>query len=135
VKRLIVVASAAIALAGCNSQPSGGQIATVDISRITQNWPKFINYNNQLAADTDAINRSSASRSDKQRQLDGLRARFVTMQNEVTSDVRTAAEQVANERHFKLVVTHEYVGYGGTDITGEVEKILKITEKSPPPNS
>jgi len=134
VKRLIVLASAAVALAGCNSQ-SSSQIATVNISRITQNWPKFINYNNQLAADTDAINRSSASESDKQRQLDGLRARFVTMQNEVTNDVRAAAEQVASERHFKLVVTHEFVGYGGTDITPDVEKILKITEKSPPPNS
>jgi Skp family chaperone for outer membrane proteins len=134
VKRLIVLASAAVALAGCTSQ-SSSQIATVNISRITQNWPKFINYNNQLAADTDAINRSSASPRDKQRQLDGLRARFLTMQNEVTGDVRTAAEQVANERHFKLVVTHEFVGYGGTDITGDVEKILKITEKSPPPNS
>lgn len=133
-KRLIVLASAAVALAGCTSQ-SSSQIATVNISRITQNWPKFINYNNQLAADTDAINRSSASPRDKQRQLDGLRARFLTMQNEVTGDVRTAAEQVANERHFKLVVTHEFVGYGGTDITGDVEKILKITEKSPPPNS
>jgi Skp family chaperone for outer membrane proteins len=134
VKRLIVLACTAVALAGCNAQ-SSNQIATVNISRITQNWPKFINYNNQLASDTDAINRSSASASNKQRQLNVLRQRFVTMQNEVTNDVRTAAEQVANQRHFKLVVTHEFVGYGGTDITTDVEKILKITEKSPPPNS
>jgi Skp family chaperone for outer membrane proteins len=134
VKRIILLAGAALALAGCASQQSS-QIATVNISRITSNWPKFINYNNQLASDTDAINRSSASPRDKQRQLAGLRQRFVTMQDEVTNDVRTAAEQVASERHFKLVVTREFVGYGGVDITTDVEKILKITEKSPAPSS
>jgi len=52
----------------------------------------------------------------------------------VTSDVRAAAEQVANDRHFKLVVTREFTGYGGVDITSDVEKILKITEKSPAPS-
>jgi len=124
-------AAFAVALAGCASQQS--QIATVNITRVTQNWPKFINYNNQLASDTDAIQRSSASPRDKQRQLDQLRQRFVKMQEEVTNDVRIAAEQVAGQRHFKLVITREFVGYGGTDITPDVEKILKITEKSPSP--
>ena len=123
------MASLAAVLAGCASQQS--QVATVNITRITQNWPKFINYNNQLASDTDAINRSSASPRDKQRQLDRLRQQFVKMQEEVTNDVRVAAEEVANQRHFKLVITREFVGYGGTDITTDVEKILKITEKSP----
>jgi Skp family chaperone for outer membrane proteins len=121
----------AAALGGCAQQQS--QIATVNITRITQNWPKFINYNNQLASDTDAIQRSSASQQDKQRQLDELRRRFAKMQEEVTGDVRAAAEQVAGQRHFKLVITREFVGYGGTDITPDVEKILKITEKSPSP--
>jgi Skp family chaperone for outer membrane proteins len=134
-KRTLLPIFALLALAGCSGSQGGSQIAVVDISRITANWPKFINYNNQLAADTDAINRSSASQRDKQRQLDNLRQRFVSMQNEVTNDVRTAAEQVANDKHYKLVVTREFVGYGGVDITGDVEKILKITEKSPPPNS
>jgi len=54
------------------------------------------------------------------------------MQREVTNDVSSAAEQVATQRHFKLVVTRELVGYGGTDITPDVERILKITEVSPP---
>jgi Skp family chaperone for outer membrane proteins len=134
VKRFILPAAALLALAGCAQQQTS-QIATVDIARITSNWPKFINYNNQLASDTDAINRSSASARDKQRQLDGLRQRFTNMQNEVTNDVRNAAEQVASDRHFKLVVTREFTGYGGVDITGDVEKILKITEKSPAPSS
>ena len=126
---------ALLALAGCNGTSGAtSQIATVDITRITGNWPKFINYNNQLAADTDAINRSSAPQREKDRQIQDLRRRFVSMQDEVTNDVRTAAQQVANDRHFKLVVTREFTGYGGVDITSDVEKILKITEKSPPPS-
>ena len=129
----LAVLALAAAFAGCASQQS--QVATVNITRITQNWPKFINYNNQLASDTDAINRSSASPRDKQRQLDRLRQQFVKMQEEVTNDVRVAAEEVANQRHFKLVITREFVGYGGTDITTDVEKILKITEKSPAPTT
>jgi Skp family chaperone for outer membrane proteins len=130
-KRTPLLVAIAAALAGCATQQS--QIATVNITRVTQNWPKFINYNNQLASDTDAIQRSSASPRDKQRQLDQLRQHFVKMQEEVTNDVRAAAEQIAGQRHFKMVITREFVGYGGTDITPDVEKILKITEKSPSP--
>ena len=53
------------------------------------------------------------------------------MQNDVTGDVRSAVQEVANEKHFQMVVTRQFVGYGGTDITADVEKILKITEASP----
>ena len=123
---------AALVLGGCSSQ-SSSPVATVDIARITSNWPKFINYNNQLASDTDAIQRSRASQRDKARQIGNLQRRYVAMQQEVTNDVRAAAQQVADERHFKLVVTHEFFGYGGVDITADVEKILKITEKTPAP--
>jgi Skp family chaperone for outer membrane proteins len=125
-KYFIVCAAALAALAGCALQSS--PVATVDLARIQSNWPKFINYSNQLSADTAAINRSSDSPKRKQQELDRLRQRFVDMQNEVTGDVRSAAEQVAGEKHFRLVVTRQFVGYGGTDITADVEKILKITE-------
>ncbi|GAC1304330.1 MAG: hypothetical protein NVSMB21_04630 [Vulcanimicrobiaceae bacterium] len=122
---------ALVALGGCaTATDPAATIGTVDLARIQANWPKFINYSNQLAADTDAINRSSAPQRQKQQQLDALRRRYVDMQNEVSGDVRTAAESVANERHYKLVVTRQFVGYGGVDITSDVEKILKITEKS-----
>jgi Skp family chaperone for outer membrane proteins len=106
-------------------------VATVDLTRIQANWPKFINYSNQLAADTDAISRSAAPPRRKAEQLAALRQRYVSMQNEVTGDVRDAAAQVANQRHFKLVVTRQFTGYGGVDITADVEKILNITEKPP----
>jgi len=129
VKRLIVCAGALLAFAGCAVQQS--PVATVDLQRIQANWPKFINYSNQLAADTAAIKNSNDSPQRKQEELGNLRQRFVDMQNEVTGDVRNAAEQVANEKHFKLVVTRQFVGYGGTDITADVERILKITETPP----
>jgi Skp family chaperone for outer membrane proteins len=113
-------------LAACAPQTS--PVATIDMARIQANWPKFINYSNQLSADTAAINRSNDPPERKQQELNQLRQRFVDMQNEVTGDVRNAAEQVASEKHFKLIVTRQFVGYGGTDITADVEKILKITE-------
>jgi len=132
VKRFIWCAIALFAMAGCASQESS--VATIDLARIQANWPKFINYSNQLASDSAAINRSSASPRVKQQQLEALRQHYVDMQNEVSGDVRNAAEEVANEKHLKLVVTRQFVGYGGIDITSDVEKILKITEK-PPANS
>jgi Skp family chaperone for outer membrane proteins len=131
VKRTIVSAFLLLAFAGCASQAQT-PVATIDLNRIQANWPKFINYSNQLAADTAAIQRSNASPRQKEQQLEALRRRFVDMQNEVTGDVRNAAQQVASDRHFKLVVTRQFVGYGGVDITPDVEKILKITEAPAP---
>lgn len=127
---LFVCAAALVVLGGCATQ-SSSSIATVDVERIQANWPKFINYSNQLSSDTAAIQRSSDSPRRKQEELDQLRRRYVSMQNDVTGDVRSAVEQVANEKHFQMVVTRQFVGYGGTDITADVEKILKITEASP----
>jgi Skp family chaperone for outer membrane proteins len=116
-------------MTGCAAQD--GSVATIDLARIQANWPKFINYSNQLASDSAAINRSSAPPRQKQQQLEALRQHYIDMQNEVSGDVRNAAEEVANEKHLKLVVTRQFVGYGGIDITSDVEKILKITEKAP----
>ena len=127
-KRTIVCAL--LALGGCaGTSDSSTTVATVDLARIQANWPKFINYSNQLASDTDAINRSSVAPRQKQSELDALRRRYVDMQNEVSGDVRSAAASVASDRHYTLVVTRQFVGYGGVDITPDVEKILKITEK------
>ncbi|HXF34930.1 MAG TPA: hypothetical protein VN603_10185 [Candidatus Acidoferrales bacterium] len=123
--------AAALLLAGCG-QSASSDVAVVSIARITSNWAKFINYNNQLSADAAAIERARVSDAQKQRERDQLRAQYVKMQNEVTSDVRSAAEQVAKQRNFKLVVTNEFTAYGGTDITRDVEKVLNITERATP---
>ena len=43
-----------------------------------------------------------------------------------------AANKVAGDKHLTYVFTRQYVGYGGVDITPDVEKILKIEEKPSP---
>ncbi|HXP91905.1 MAG TPA: hypothetical protein VN905_00410 [Candidatus Binatia bacterium] len=126
---------AALIVVGCGHS-SSSDVAVVSIVRITSNWPKFINYNNQLSADAAAIERSQASDAEKQREREQLRAQYVKMQDEVTSDVREAAAKVAKNRNFKMVVTSEFAAFppanGGTDITADVEKILDITERATP---
>ncbi len=130
-KRIFFYFAVAVAtLAGCATQ-TDSSVATIDLTRIQNNWPKFINYSNQLASDTASIQRSAGSQQQKARELDELRRRYVSMQNEVSGDVRDAAAKVADARHIKLVVTRQFVGYGGVDITPDVEKLLNITEASP----
>jgi len=131
-KRTQLALVAALSIAACNNQQATNQIGTVNVTQITTNWPKFLNYQNQLSADAQAIDRSSAPVREKLREQAALQQRFARFQDEVTNDVRTAAEQVASDKHLKLVVTREFVGYGGLDITPDVEKILKITEAATP---
>ena len=119
-------------LVGCGGHKDPTDIATLDVSRITANWPKFANYQNQLSADMAALDRSKVSARDKQRQRAALETRYAQFQTEVTQDVQRAAEQVAHDRGFKMVVTRQFVGYGGADITADVEKILKIEEHATP---
>jgi Skp family chaperone for outer membrane proteins len=130
----LVIAVLALGLAGLSacSKPPQSDIGLVDVPRITANWPKFLNYQNQLNSDVAAIQRSTASNDQKQRELAGLQQRFQVNQTELTSNVRDAAQQVATAKNLKYVLTRQYVGYGGVDITPDVEKILNITEKATP---
>jgi Skp family chaperone for outer membrane proteins len=80
----------------------------------------------------NTIQHSSRSDGEKQRELQGLQARYQANQTELTNDVRDAAQQVANDKHLRFVFTRQFVGYGGVDITPDVEKILKIEEKATP---
>jgi Skp family chaperone for outer membrane proteins len=125
-------AAALVAVAGCSHAPSG-DIGTVDVQRIVTHWPKFINYQNQLNADVAAIQQSRDSQNEKNRRLADVQRRFQTNQTELTNDVRTAATSVAGTRHLRFVLTAESIGYGGTDITPDVEKVLQIVETSPKP--
>jgi Skp family chaperone for outer membrane proteins len=124
----------ALLLAGLCACTNGTQsnIGLVDVQRISANWPKFLNYQNQLAADAQTIERSNRSARDKASARAALQARFAQAQNELSSDVSTAARKVAADRHLSYVFTRQYVGYGGVDITADVEKILKIDDKSTP---
>ena len=130
-KKTLLFMAAIVALAGCGSSPSS-EIAVVNIARVTANWPKFINYNNQLSSDAAAIERSNASDQQKQAQRTQLQQQYMKMQDEVTTDVRNAAAQIAKTRNFKLILTREFAAYGGTDITPDVEKVLDIHERPSP---
>jgi Skp family chaperone for outer membrane proteins len=125
------LAASLLAMTAC-SKPPPSDIGLVDVARLTSNWPKFLNYQNQLNADMAAIKNSNAPNSQKQRQMQGLQYRFQTNQTELTNNVRDAANQVANDKHLRMVFTRQFVGYGGIDITPDVEKILQIVEKATP---
>ncbi len=125
------LAALAAPLAACSNAPQG-DIGLVDTMRIQANWPKFQNYQNQLSVDAQTLEHSAKPESVKARERAVLRKRFAQDQTELTDDVRNAAEQVAAQKHLTYVLTRQYVGYGGVDITPDVEKILNIVEKPSP---
>ena len=51
---------------------------------------------------------------------------------QLTQQINDAASKVAQPKQLKLVLTREGIGYGGIDITPDVEKSLNITEKATP---
>jgi len=125
------LAASLLGMTAC-SKPPQSDIGLVDVARLTANWPKFLNYQNQLNADVNAIKASHDSDSQKQRELQGLQYRFATNQTELTANVHDAAQQIAADKHLRFVFTRQFVGYGGVDITPDVEKILQIVEKATP---
>ena len=121
-----------LTLAAC-AHAGKSPIAIVDTDRLKDNWPKFQNYNNQFSVSMASIDRSRESDAQKAKDRYALQVKYNEIQSELVSEVRTAATQVAHDEHYDMVVTHESVGYGGTDITPDVEKVLHITETSPSP--
>ncbi|MGH7716867.1 MAG: OmpH family outer membrane protein [Vulcanimicrobiaceae bacterium] len=132
IKHGIALAIVAVALGGCGIGKPKSDIGIVDLTRIMANWPKFENYNNQIQADAFAIDQSKEPESQKAKQRAELQQRFQQYQQEITGDIRGAAQQVATQKSIKLVFTRQGVGYGGVDITSEVEKVLNIVEKATP---
>ena len=129
-KQIVIIAALAAALAGCGG--SGSPVGLVDVQRLTANWPLFTNAQNQLNADRQAIMAGKGSNADKQREAMKLQQHYAQLSDQLVSQVRAATAKVAGEKQLKLVVTREFVGFGGTDITGDVEKQLGITEKPTP---
>jgi Skp family chaperone for outer membrane proteins len=129
-RNAFLILAAVAALAGCTAQQS--PVGLVDVSRLTANWPKYLDAQNQLNADEQGILASKGSRSQKQRQVIQLQQKYAGIENDLVKQVRDAATKVAGDKQLKLVLTRQFVGYGGTDITPDVEKILGITEKATP---
>lgn len=132
IKPALLVLALAVPLAACGHNASSSEIGLVDVQRIALNWPKFQNYQNQLSADAQTIETSRRSDNDKNHQRSELQRKFADAQNELSNEVAQAAKQVASDKHLTYVFTRQYVGYGGVDITSDVEKILKIEEKATP---
>ena len=129
-RRIVIAVTLAASLAACTAPK--GSIGLIDEERIKANWPKFLNYQNQLSYDAQVIERSRDSARRKAQERLQLQQRFVREQNELTGDVTDAARQVAADKHLTYVFTRQFVGYGGVDITPEIEKILHIVEKASP---
>jgi Skp family chaperone for outer membrane proteins len=132
-KQLLLLSLAAAIVAGCaNNSPVG----LVDVNRIVTNWPVYQSFQQQLLQDEQAIQASRASAADKQRQAVVLQRKYAGITDQLTKQVRDAATKVAQQKNLTLVVTKEGVGFGGVDITKDVEKVMNITDKSTPaPNS
>jgi Skp family chaperone for outer membrane proteins len=128
---LATIVVCAAALTGCTGAPKS-DIGLIDTQRLQANWPKFQNYQNQIAADNAAIVHSNKSESEKRREMSDLEKRYVAAQQELVGDVQDAAKTVQAQRHLTYVFTRQYVGYGGVDITGDVEKLLHIDDKGTP---
>jgi Skp family chaperone for outer membrane proteins len=129
-KRIIVAALAAAALAACsgNSSPVG----LLDVQRITSNWPQYTNANNQMLADERSIETGPGSNADKQRKVMQMNAKYSQVSQQLVNQIKDAATKVAQQKNLKLVVTREFIGYGGVDITPDVEKAMGITESASP---
>ena len=125
----MIAAIAALMLTAC--APSS-PVGLLDVQRLTANWPQYNNVQNQLLADQRAIETGSGSNAQKQKQAAQLQAKYSALSEQLVKQIKDAAAKVAEQTNLKLVVTREFIGYGGTDITPDVEKAMGITESASP---
>lgn len=128
-RNAILILCAAAALAGCTGRTP---IGLVDVQRVVANWPEYQSYQSQLYSDERSIQGRRESASRKAREAVVLERKYEQVTNRLSQQIRDAAGRIAAQRQLKLVLTREGVGYGGVDITADVEKALNITEKATP---
>jgi Skp family chaperone for outer membrane proteins len=128
-KQLLLATFIAAILAGCaNTSPVG----LVDVNRIVANWAVYQQFQQQLMIDEQNIAQSRASTNVKRSEAAALQKKYAGITAQLTKEIRDAASKVAQEKNLTLVVTKEGVGFGGVDITPDVEKAMNITDKSTP---
>jgi Skp family chaperone for outer membrane proteins len=127
-KQLIIVLLAAF-FSGCASHSS---IGLVDVQRIVSNWPEYQVYQNQLLTEERSVSSRRESAARRQRDTLALERKYAKITDQLSQQIRDAAGKIASQSQLKLVLTREGIGYGGVDITGDVEKALNITEKATP---
>ena len=126
----VAAAIAALTLAACGGGTST-PVGLIDVTRITSNWPQYINANNQMLADERAIATGGGSNAQKQQKAAAMQQHYQQLSAQLVGQIRQAATKVAQQKNLKLVVTREFVGYGGVDITPDVESAMGIKETSP----
>jgi Skp family chaperone for outer membrane proteins len=107
-------------------------IGLVDVQRIVNNWPEYQSYQTQLYADEAKISQGKGSTAQKQQAVLQMQRKYAKITDQLTQQIRDVASKVAQQKQLKLIVTREGVGYGGVDITPDVEKSLNIVEKASP---
>ena len=128
-KNIIVTALAVAILSACGAS---SPIGLVDVQRIVSNWQEYQTYQSQLLTEQQAIASGKGSTADKEKAELALQQKYGKITEQLTQQIRDAANKIAQEKSLKLVVTREGIGYGGVDITPDVEKSLNITEKASP---
>jgi len=127
-KHAILICVAAM-LAGCARHSS---IGLVDVQRIVSNWPEYQGYQSQLLTEERAISSRRESAARRVSDAAGLERKYAKVTDQLSAQIRDAAGKIASQSQLKLVLTREGIGYGGVDITSDVEKALNITEKATP---
>lgn len=124
-----ILAFIAATLAGCGAS---SPIGLVDVQRIVSNWSQYQGYQAELMLQEQTIAQSHASNAQKQSEAQQLQQRYARINAQLADEIRNAAAQVAQQKGLKLVFTRQGVGYGGVDITPDVERALNITERATP---
>lgn len=126
-KQYFLIPLAAALISGCaTSSPVG----LVDVNRIVANWTVYQSFQQQLMVDEQSIAQSKASTAVKRREALELQKKYAGITAQLTKKIRDAASSVAQQKNLSLIVTKEGVGYGGVDITKDVESALGITDKT-----
>lgn len=130
-KKQYILSAALIAViaTGC---AASSPIGLVDVNRIVNNWPEYQNYQSQLYVDEQHIASGKGSTAQKQQAVLAMQQKYSKITEQLTQQIRDAASKIATAKQLKLVVTREGIGYGGVDITPDVEKSLNIVEKASP---
>ncbi len=127
-KHAILICIAAT-LAGCAGH---GSIGLVDVQRIVSNWPEYQGYQSQLMTEERSISSRRESAARRVSDAAALERKYAKVTDQLSAQIRDAAGKIASQNQLKLVLTREGIGYGGVDITSDVEKALNITEKATP---
>lgn len=124
-----IIPCLAAIVAGCAGH---GAIGLVDVQRIVANWPEYQTYQTQLLSEERSIAARHESTARKQSDTIALEKKYAALNDQLSKQIHDVAAKIATQDSLKLVLTREGIGYGGTDITSDVEKALNITEKATP---